>query len=109
MRAGRRECRRSPCPRRSPAQLGLDCGIQPATALMLPRLLRTLKSLGYHIVQVVPTGPGGIFSSLGLHLQARPSALKPFERALHHFVCADMSPVICQNVALQTMMPRKAR
>ena len=30
--------------------------IQPATALMLPRLLRTFKSLGYHIVQVVPTG-----------------------------------------------------
>jgi hypothetical protein len=28
--------------------------IQPATAPMLPRLLRTLKSLGYHIVQVVP-------------------------------------------------------
>ena len=30
--------------------------IQPATALMLPRLLRSFKSLGYHIVQVVPTG-----------------------------------------------------
>lgn len=31
--------------------------IQPATALMLPRLLRILKERGYHIVQVVPAGP----------------------------------------------------
>jgi peptidoglycan/xylan/chitin deacetylase (PgdA/CDA1 family) len=31
--------------------------IQPATALMLPHLLRTLKERGYHIVQVVPAGP----------------------------------------------------
>jgi len=31
--------------------------IQPATALMLPHLLRELKTLGYHIVQVVPSGP----------------------------------------------------
>jgi peptidoglycan/xylan/chitin deacetylase (PgdA/CDA1 family) len=30
--------------------------IQPATALMLPQLLRALKERGYHIVQVVPTG-----------------------------------------------------
>jgi hypothetical protein len=27
------------------------------------------------------------------------SALKPFERALHHFVCADMGPVIRQKVS----------
>jgi peptidoglycan/xylan/chitin deacetylase (PgdA/CDA1 family) len=31
--------------------------IQPATALMLPQLLRELKARGYHIVQVVPAGP----------------------------------------------------
>ena len=31
--------------------------IQPATALMLPQLLRELKARGYHIVQVVPDGP----------------------------------------------------
>jgi len=31
--------------------------IQPATALMLPRLLRELKARGYRIVQVVPPGP----------------------------------------------------
>jgi peptidoglycan/xylan/chitin deacetylase (PgdA/CDA1 family) len=31
--------------------------IQPATALMLPQLLRELKVRGYHIVQVVPAGP----------------------------------------------------
>jgi peptidoglycan/xylan/chitin deacetylase (PgdA/CDA1 family) len=31
--------------------------IQPATALMLPQLLRELKERGYHIVQVVPAGP----------------------------------------------------
>jgi len=30
--------------------------IQPATALMLPLLLRELKERGYHIVQVVPAG-----------------------------------------------------
>ncbi|MGA2128188.1 MAG: polysaccharide deacetylase family protein [Xanthobacteraceae bacterium] len=30
--------------------------IQPATALMLPQLLRELKERGYHIVQVVPAG-----------------------------------------------------
>jgi len=30
--------------------------IQPATALMLPTLLRELKARGYHIVQVVPSG-----------------------------------------------------
>jgi peptidoglycan/xylan/chitin deacetylase (PgdA/CDA1 family) len=31
--------------------------IQPATALMLPHLLRELKARGYRIVQVVPAGP----------------------------------------------------
>ena len=31
--------------------------IQPATALMLPQLLRELKARGYRIVQVVPAGP----------------------------------------------------
>jgi peptidoglycan/xylan/chitin deacetylase (PgdA/CDA1 family) len=31
--------------------------IQPATALMLPQLLRELKARGYRIVQVVPSGP----------------------------------------------------
>jgi peptidoglycan/xylan/chitin deacetylase (PgdA/CDA1 family) len=31
--------------------------IQPATALMLPQLLRELKERGYHVVQVVPAGP----------------------------------------------------
>jgi peptidoglycan/xylan/chitin deacetylase (PgdA/CDA1 family) len=31
--------------------------IQPATALMLPQLLRELKARGYHIVQVTPAGP----------------------------------------------------
>jgi peptidoglycan/xylan/chitin deacetylase (PgdA/CDA1 family) len=30
--------------------------IHPATALMLPALLRALKSQGYHVVQVVPAG-----------------------------------------------------
>lgn len=30
--------------------------IHPATALALPRLLKELKELGYHIVQVVPSG-----------------------------------------------------
>ncbi len=30
--------------------------IHPATALMLPSLLRELKSQGYHVVQVVPAG-----------------------------------------------------
>ena len=30
--------------------------IQPATALMLPKLLRELKARGYHVVQVVPAG-----------------------------------------------------
>src|SRR5262249_40850916 len=30
--------------------------IQPATALMLPTLLRELKARGYHIVHVVPAG-----------------------------------------------------
>jgi peptidoglycan/xylan/chitin deacetylase (PgdA/CDA1 family) len=32
--------------------------IQPATALMLPRLLRTLKERNYHVVHVVPAGLG---------------------------------------------------
>ena len=31
--------------------------IQPATALMLPQLLRELKARGYRVVQVVPAGP----------------------------------------------------
>jgi peptidoglycan/xylan/chitin deacetylase (PgdA/CDA1 family) len=31
--------------------------IQPATAMMLPQLLRELKARGYHVVQVVPAGP----------------------------------------------------
>jgi peptidoglycan/xylan/chitin deacetylase (PgdA/CDA1 family) len=31
--------------------------IQPATALMLPQLLRELKVRGYHVVHVVPAGP----------------------------------------------------
>jgi len=31
--------------------------IQPATALMLPELLRELKHRGFHIVHVVPAGP----------------------------------------------------
>jgi len=32
--------------------------IQPATALMLPRLLQTLKERNYHVVHVVPAGLG---------------------------------------------------
>ncbi|HXW28943.1 MAG TPA: polysaccharide deacetylase family protein [Xanthobacteraceae bacterium] len=32
--------------------------IQPATALMLPRLLRALKERNYHVVHVVPAGLG---------------------------------------------------
>jgi len=32
--------------------------IHPGTALMLPTLLRELKARGYHIVHVVPAGPG---------------------------------------------------
>jgi peptidoglycan/xylan/chitin deacetylase (PgdA/CDA1 family) len=31
--------------------------IQPATALMLPQLLRELKARGFHVVHVVPAGP----------------------------------------------------
>jgi peptidoglycan/xylan/chitin deacetylase (PgdA/CDA1 family) len=31
--------------------------IQPATALMLPQLLRELKHRGFHVVHVVPAGP----------------------------------------------------
>jgi peptidoglycan/xylan/chitin deacetylase (PgdA/CDA1 family) len=67
--------------------------IQPATALMLPRLLRTLKSLGYHIVQVVPTG------------LARPKIVTEPENWVMHKAKPTVWPIVLNRSALTPPVP----
>ena len=67
--------------------------IQPATALMLPRLLRALKSLGYHIVQVVPTG------------LARPKIVTEPENWVMHKPKPTVWPIVLDRSALTPPVP----
>src|SRR5215467_9972397 len=67
--------------------------IQPGTALMLPRLLRTLKLLGYHIVQVVPTG------------LARPKIVTEPENWVMHKAKPTVWPIVLNRSALMRPAP----